>query len=118
MFGAKMEILHFSHLHAGMIAHTVLLSSFFSFYFLNALHRDSNSNRIYVLGQEYVSGLSQSHFNPRQVSWAKNDTESGPRHMSVNISSIVLLFLIYCVSDKLQKRAIYTELSHKTFTFY
>lgn len=108
-FGAKMEILHFSHLHAGVIAHTVLLSSFFSFYFLNALH---------VLGQEYVSGLSQSHFNPRQVSWAKNDTESGPRHMSVNISSIVLLFLIYCVSDKLQKRAIYTELSHKTFTFY
>ena len=66
-----MEILHFSHWHAGMIAHTVLLSSFFSFCFLNALHRDSNSNRIYVLGQEYVSGLSLSHFNPRQVSWAK-----------------------------------------------
>ena len=36
---------------------------FFSFYFLNALQNDNNSNRVYVLGHKYVLGPSQTHFS-------------------------------------------------------
>ena len=44
---------------------------FFSFYFLNALQSDNNSNRVYVLGHKYVLGPSQTHFR----------VESGPKHI-------------------------------------
>jgi len=37
-------------------------AKFFSFYFLNALQSDINSNRVYVLGHIYA------HFNPRPES--------------------------------------------------
>ena len=42
---------------------------FFSFYFLNALQSDINSNRVYVLGHKYVLGPSQT------------ESESGPKHI-------------------------------------
>ena len=32
------------------------------YYFLNALQSDNNSNRLYVLGQKYILGPSQSSF--------------------------------------------------------
>ena len=35
------------------------LSIFFSFYFLNALQSDNNSNAVYVLGHKYILGPSQ-----------------------------------------------------------
>ena len=41
-----------------VIVQTVL--SFFQFCFLNALQRDINSNRVYVLGHKYVLGFSQT----------------------------------------------------------
>ena len=44
---------------------------FFSFYFLNALQSDINSNRVNVLGHKYVLGSSQTHFSPRLAAWAK-----------------------------------------------
>ena len=43
---------------------------FFSFYFLNALQNDNNSNRVYVLGHKYVLGPSQTH-----------ESKSGPKHI-------------------------------------
>jgi len=46
-----------------VIVQIVLLSSFFfSFYFLNALQSDNNSNRVYVPGDKYVLNPSQSSF--------------------------------------------------------
>ena len=58
---------------------------FFSFYFLNALQKDINSNRVYVLGHKYVLGPSQTHFN-------ENESKSGPKHIHApaNINSIVI----------------------------
>ena len=44
------------------ILQTVLLSFFFSFYSLNVLQSDNNSNRVYVLGHKYILGPSQSSF--------------------------------------------------------
>ena len=45
------------------ILQSVLLS-FFSFYFLNALQSDINSNRVYLRGHKYVLGPTQTHFSP------------------------------------------------------
>ena len=55
---------------------------FFSFYFLNALQKDINSNRVYVLGHKYVLGPSQTHLS---LSRAQNI------FMPANINSIVIL---------------------------
>ena len=44
---------------------------FFSFYFLNALQSDINSNSVYVLGHKYVLGPSQTHFSPRLAARGK-----------------------------------------------
>ena len=57
---------------------------FFSFYFLNALQSDINSNRVYVLGHKYVLGPSQTHFS---LSQAQNI------FMPANINSIVILYI-------------------------
>ena len=57
---------------------------FFSFYFLNALQSDINSNRVYVLGYKYVLGPSQTHFKI-SLSRAQNI------FMPANINSIVIL---------------------------
>ena len=57
---------------------------FFSFYFLNALQKDINSNRVYVLGHKYVLGPSQTHFK-MSLSRAQNI------FMPANINSIVIL---------------------------
>ena len=57
---------------------------FFSFYFLNALQSDNNSNRVYVLGHKYVLGPSQTHFK-MSLSRAQNI------FMPANINSIVIL---------------------------
>ena len=60
------------------------LSFFFSFYFLNALQKDINSNRVYVLGHKYALGPSQTHFK-MSLSRAQNI------FMPANINSIVIL---------------------------
>ena len=74
--------------NARVIVQTVLLSFviFFSFYFLNALQSDNNSNRVYVLGHKYVLGPSQTRLAARaKMSRAQNI------FMPANINSIVIL---------------------------
>ena len=80
--------------NACVIVQTVLLSFVicFSFYFLNALQSDNNSNRVYVLGHKYVLGPSQTHFSPRLAARAKMSL-SGAQNifMPANTNSIVIL---------------------------
>ena len=86
------SLLTFSH-SAGEknILQTVLLSFFFSFYFLNALQSDNNSNRVYVLGHKYVLGPSQTHFSPRLAARAKMSLSRAQNiFMPANINSIVI----------------------------
>ena len=65
---------------------------FFSFYFLNALQSDINSNRVYVLGHKYVLGPSQTHFSPRLAARAKMSLSRAQNiFMPKNINSIVIL---------------------------
>ena len=65
---------------------------FFSFYFLNALQNDNNSNRVYVLGHKYVLGPSQTHFSPRLAARAKMSLSRAQNiFMPANINSIVIL---------------------------
>ena len=65
---------------------------FFSFYFLNALQKDINSNRVYVLGHKYVLGPSQAHFSPRLAARAKMSLSRAQNiFMPANINSIVIL---------------------------
>ena len=65
---------------------------FFSFYFLNALQSDINSNRVYVLGHKYVLGPSQAHFSPRLAARAKMSLSRAQNiFMPANINSIVIL---------------------------
>ena len=65
---------------------------FFSFYFLNALQSDNNSNRVYVLGHKYVLGPSQTHFSPRLAARAKMSLSRAQNiFMPANIYSIVIL---------------------------
>ena len=66
----------------------VFCCHFFCFYFLNALQSDINSNRVYVVGHQYVLGPSQTHFK-MSLSRAQNI------FMPANINSIVILG--YCV---------------------
>ena len=67
---------------------------FFSFYFLNALQKDINSNRVYVLGHKYVLGPSQAHFRPRLAARAKMSPSRAQNiFMPANINSIVILRL-------------------------
>ena len=74
------------------ILQTVFLS-FFSFYFLNALQSDNNSNTVYVLGHKCILGASQSSFNPCLKAWDKmNLSRAQKLFMSMNISSIVFLW--------------------------
>ena len=42
-----------------------LLFFFLSFYFLDALQSDNNSNRVHVLRHKYAWVLLRAHFNPR-----------------------------------------------------
>ena len=66
---------------------------FFSFYFLNALQNDNNSNRVYVLGHKYVLGPSQTHFSPRLAARAKMSLSRAQNiFMPANINSIVILY--------------------------
>ena len=63
----------------------------FSFYFLNALQSDINSNRVYVLGHKYVLGPSQAHFSPRLAARAKMSLSRAQNiFMPANINSIVI----------------------------
>ena len=65
---------------------------FFSFYFLNALQSDINSNRVYVLGYKYVLGPSQTHFSPRLAARAKMSLSRAQNIFTpANINSIVIL---------------------------
>ena len=65
---------------------------FFSFYFLNALQKDINSNRVYVLGHKYVLGPSQTHFSPRLAARAKMSLSRAQNiFMPANINSIVII---------------------------
>ena len=80
--------------NACVIVQTVLLSFviFFSFYVLNALQSDNNSNRVYVLGHKYVLGPSQTHFSPRLAARAKMSLSRAQNiFMPANINSIVIL---------------------------
>ena len=64
----------------------------FSFYFLNALQSDINSNRVYVLGHKCVLGPSQAHFSPRLAARAKMSLSRAQNiFMPANINSIVIL---------------------------
>ena len=64
---------------------------FFSFYFLNALQKDINSNRVYVLGHKYVLGPSQTHFSPCLAARAKMSLSRAQNiFMPANINSIVI----------------------------
>ena len=65
------SLLTFSHSAGEKIFFRVFCCHFFSFYFLNALQSDINSNRVNVLGHKYVLGSSQTHFSPRLAAWAK-----------------------------------------------
>ena len=66
---------------------------FFSFYFLNALQNDNNSNRVYVRGHKYVLGPSQTHFSPRLAARAKMSLCRAQNiFMPANINSIVILY--------------------------
>ena len=68
---------------------------FFSFYFLNALQSDINSNRVYVLGHKYVLGPSQAHFSPRLAARAKMSLIRAQNiFMPANINSIVILIIM------------------------
>ena len=68
---------------------------FFSFYFLNALQKDINSNRVYVLGHKYVLGPCQVHFSPRLAARAKMSLSRAQNiFMPKNINSIVILTYI------------------------
>ena len=70
---------------------------FFTFYFLNALQSDINSNRVYVLGPKYDLGPSQTHFSPRLAAWAKMSlTRAQNIFMPKNINSIVILLILLC----------------------
>ena len=63
-----------------------------SFYFLNALQSDNNSNRVYVLGHKYVLGPSRTHFSPRLAARAKMSLSRAQNiFMPANINSIVIL---------------------------
>ena len=65
---------------------------FFSFYFLNTLQNDNNSNRVYVLGHKFVLGPSQTHFSPRLAARAKMSLSRAQNiFMPANINSIVIL---------------------------
>ena len=65
---------------------------FFSFYFLSALQKDINSNRVYVLGHKYVLGPSQTHFSPRLAARAKMSLSRAQNiFMPANINSIVII---------------------------
>ena len=65
---------------------------FLSFYFLNALQKDINSNRVYVLGHKYVLGPSQTHFIPRLAARAKMSLSRAQNiFMPANINSLVIL---------------------------
>ena len=75
---------------------------FFSFYFLNALQKDINSNRVYVLGHKYVLGPSQTHFSPCLAARAKMSLSRAQNiFMPKNINSIVIFS---CMHDCLLKR--------------
>ena len=64
---------------------------FFSFYFLNALQKDINSNRVYVLGHKYVLGPSQTHFSTRLAARAKMSLSRAQNiFMPAKINSIVI----------------------------
>ena len=66
--------------------------TFFSFYFLNALKKDINSNRVYVLRPKYVLGPSQTHFSPRLAARSKRSPRRAQNiFMPANINSIVIL---------------------------
>ena len=69
------SLLTFSH-SAGEknILQSVLLS-FFSVYFLNALQSDNNNNSVCVLGLKYISGPSQSSFEPSPSGSGENESE-------------------------------------------
>ena len=71
----------------------VFCCHFSSFYFLNALQSDINSNRVYVLGHEYVLGPSQTHFSPRLAARAKMSLSRAQNiFMPANINSIVISY--------------------------
>ena len=53
---------------------------FFSFYFLNALQSDINSNGVYFLGHKYVLGLLRARFNPRLAARAKMSLSRAPKY--------------------------------------
>ena len=63
---------------------------FFSFYFLNALQSDINSNRVYVLGHKYVLGPSQTHF---RIHFKMSLSQAQNIFMPANINSIVIILL-------------------------
>ena len=66
---------------------------FFSFYFLSALQKDINSNRVYVLGLKYVLGPSQTHFSPRLAVRAKMSLSLAQNiFMPANINSIFIFY--------------------------
>ena len=62
------------------ILQSVLLSFFYSFYFLNAFQSGINNNRVYVLGHKYLFGPSQTQMS---LSRAQNI------FMPANINSFV-----------------------------
>ena len=65
---------------------------FFSFYFLNALHSDANSNTVYVLGYKYILGLLGAHLNPRLTARAKMSLRRAQNiFMPANINPSVLM---------------------------
>ena len=69
------------------IAENVLLSFFisFSFYFLNALQSDNNSNTVCVLGHKYVC------IKPCLMAWAKVSLSRAQNiFMPTNMNSVVL----------------------------
>ena len=76
------------------ILQTALLSIFCSFYFLNALQSDNNSNIVMFLGINIFWALLRAHFNPRLTTRAKMSRSRAQNiFMPANINSIVLLYM-------------------------
>ena len=70
---------------------TVLLSFFFSFYFLNALQSDDNSLQLILLGINIFLAFLRAHFSSRLTARAKmNLSQAQNIFMLANINSIVL----------------------------
>ena len=90
--GPFQRLLTFIKVLVKKIVFRVFCCHFFSVYFLNALQKDNNSVRVYVLGINIFWVFLRTHFNLRLTARAKMSlSQAQSIFMPTNINSLVLV---------------------------